>query len=328
MKANLKAATHKVRLANINSKFQNMSHIMTTPHVSQKQRRPLAKPPWIRVRLPAGENYIRLKELMRSKSLHTVCEEARCPNIAECWSCGTATFMILGDTCTRNCRFCAVKHGQIQRQGQERQEAIQVARAVAAMQLRHAVVTSVTRDELPDGGASVFAETIRQIRLHSPDCTIELLIPDFKGDRESLRTVVDARPDILGHNVETVPRLYKTARPQAKYGRSLQLLKAAKEIDSESKTKSGIMVGLGETWQELREVMKDLRAVNCDILTIGQYLSPSREHLPVERYYTPEEFIVLKRRGHELGFRHVESGPLVRSSYHAEAQARDNVAGG
>lgn len=297
-----------------------------TMATNQKQRRPLPKPPWIRVRLPAGETYTHLKELMRSKSLHTVCEEARCPNIAECWSCGTATFMILGDICTRNCRFCAVKQGPILRQGQQREEAIQVAQAVAAMQLHHAVITSVSRDDLPDGGASIFAETIRQIRLHRTDCTIEVLIPDFKGDREALATVVDARPEILGHNVETIPRLYERVRPQARYGRSLQVLRAAKEIDPESTTKSGIMVGLGETWQELLQVMKDLRTANCGILTIGQYLSPSEEHLPVERYYTPEEFMTLKRVGHEMGFRHVESGPLVRSSYHAEAQARGAVA--
>jgi len=294
---------------------------------NQRQTDNPAKPPWIRVRLPAGQTYTRLKELMRSKSLHTVCEEAKCPNIAECWSCGTATFMILGDICTRNCRFCAVQHGPINQRGQEWEEAIQVAQAVAAMQLHHAVITSVSRDDLPDGGASAFAETVRRIRLHRQECTIEVLIPDFKGDREALATVLAAHPEILGHNVETVPRLYEMVRPQANYGRSLQVLSAAKDIDPESTTKSGIMVGLGETWQELLEVMKDLCTVSCDILTIGQYLRPSKGHLPVERYYTPEEFIVLRQAAQELGFRHVEAGPLVRSSYHAEAQARQAATG-
>jgi len=291
---------------------------------NQRQTDNPAKPPWIRVRLPAGETYARIKELMRGKSLHTVCEEARCPNMAECWSCGTATFMILGDICTRNCRFCAVKHGPIHHQpGQNREEAIRVAQAVAAMELHHAVITSVTRDDLLDGGASVFAETVRQIRLHRQDCTIEVLIPDFKGDREALATVLGVRPEILGHNIETVPRLYQAVRPQAIYERSLNLMRAAKEIDPECTTKSGIMVGLGETWQEILEVMKDLRTVRCDIFTIGQYLSPSKDHLSVERYYRPEDFVILQQEGQKLGFRHVESGPLVRSSYHAEAQAQN-----
>ena len=285
------------------------------------------KPPWLRVRLPSGETHARLKRLMRRKTLHTVCEEAMCPNLAECWGHGTATFLILGDVCTRSCSFCAVKVGRPEPVDEE--EPARVAEAVAAMNLRHAVVTSVNRDDLPDGGAAIFAETIRQIRARVPNCTVEVLIPDFKGDRQALATVMDARPDILDHNVETVPRLYPQVRPQAKYQRSLRVLRTAKELTPNALTKSGIMVGLGETWDELLAVMADLRAVDCDILTIGQYLRPTRTHLPVVRYYTPDEFEALREAGYAVGFRWVESGPLVRSSYHADAQARRlQVAGG
>lgn len=280
------------------------------------------KPPWIRVRVPSGATYQRLKGLMRSKSLHTVCEEARCPNIAECWGCGTATFMILGDTCTRNCRFCAVKTGLPQDAGNTSSEAADTAAAAAAMNLRHAVVTSVTRDDLPDGGASVFAETIRRIHLSVPGCSVEVLIPDFRGERVPLETVVHARPEILGHNLETVPGLYPAVRPQAIYRRSLLLLQTAKEIDPQVITKSGVMVGLGENRKELLSVLSDLRLVDCDILTIGQYLRPSAAHLPVSRFYPPEEFEELKELALAKRFRWVEAGPLVRSSYRAEMQAR------
>jgi len=282
----------------------------------------LPKPPWIRVRLPSGETYAQLKALIHGKSLHTVCEEARCPNMAECWGCGTATFMILGDVCTRNCCFCAVKHGTIVTPSKASVEPLQVAQAVASMGLRHVVITSVTRDDLPDGGASVFAETICRVRRLAPNCSIEVLIPDFKGDQEALAAVLKACPEILGHNIETVPRLYEIARPQAKYRRSLQVLQLAKALNTNCRTKSGIMVGMGETWDEIVSVMQDLREVHCDILTIGQYLRPSKAHLPVERYYTPDEFANLKHIGCLAGFSHVESGPLVRSSYHASGQAQ------
>lgn len=286
----------------------------TVPHNGRK-------PPWLRVRLPAGENHTTLKRLMRRKALHTVCEEAMCPNLAECWGRGTATFLILGNVCTRSCGFCAVKTG---RPGAvDRDEPARVAEAVVAMNLHHAVITSVNRDDLPDGGAAIFAETIRQIRARQPECTVEVLIPDFKGHRQALATVMAARPEILNHNVETVPRLYRQVRPQAKYARSLQVIRTAGELNPEVLTKSGIMVGLGETWDELLAVIADLREVGCDILTVGQYLRPTRTHLPVVRYYTPAEFEALKKASYAAGFRRVESGPLVRSSYHAEAQARE-----
>jgi lipoic acid synthetase len=289
---------------------------------------PGRKPPWIRVRLPSGESYQRLKGLMRSKSLHTVCEEALCPNIAECWGCGTATFMILGDVCTRNCRFCAVKTGVPKTPHDAAADPSNVAEAAAAMGLRHVVVTSVTRDDLPDGGASVFAETIRRIHQSVPGCTVEVLIPDFGGERLPLEIVVDAGPEILAHNVETVSELYHAVRPQAIYQRSLHLLGTIKEIDPLITTKSGIMVGLGETREELIRVLFDLRLMDCDILTIGQYLRPSPAHLPVNRYYPPEEFEELKQLALSKGFRWVESGPLVRSSYHAAMQIRALKHGG
>ncbi|MDW8065925.1 MAG: lipoyl synthase [Anaerolineae bacterium] len=278
------------------------------------------RPEWLKVRAPHGESYEFVLRLMRGKRLHTVCEEARCPNIGECWGHGTATFMILGDVCTRSCRFCAVKTGRPLTVDWD--EPNRVAEAVRAMGLSHVVVTSVNRDELPDGGATLFAMTIRRIREQVPGCTVEVLTPDFKGSVEALRIVIEARPDIFNHNVETVPRLFKKVQPQDRYEWAMATLSNAKKLWPECVTKSGIMVGLGETSEEIIDVMKDLRAVDVDILTIGQYLQPSRNHLPVERFYRPEEFEELKQIGYELGFRWVESGPLVRSSYRAEAQAR------
>lgn len=276
----------------------------------------LRRPEWLKARLPIGPTYENLKRLMRAKTLHTVCEEARCPNIGECWGAGTATFMILGDTCTRSCGFCAVKTGRPLTLDLD--EPRRVAEAVAQMGLAHAVVTSVNRDELADGGAAIFAETIRQIRSRCPDATVEVLIPDFRGDGDALVTVLDAGPDILNHNTETVPRLYRRVRPQAKYERSLDLLRRAKRHAPSITTKSGIMVGLGESFGEVIQTMADIRAQSTDVLTVGQYLRPSSEHLPIERYWTPDEFAELRLAGLRMGFRHVESGPLVRSSYHAE----------
>lgn len=277
------------------------------------------RPPWLKVRFPTGPEYRRLEGLMREGGLHTVCEEAHCPNIGDCWSRGTATFMILGDTCTRSCGFCAVKTG---RPGAlDRGEPRRVALAVQQMGLRHAVVTSVNRDELETGGAEIFAETIRWVRRLSPDTTVEVLIPDFKGNWDALALVMDAHPEILNHNVESVPRLYHRVRPQAVYTRSLELLLRARTLDDGAMTKSGVMVGLGETRAELLEVFADLRRHEVQILTVGQYLRPTPQHLPVERYWHPDEFAELKERALEMGFSHVESGPLVRSSYHAEEQA-------
>jgi len=274
------------------------------------------KPEWLKARVPGGENYSRLRTLIDERKLHTVCEEARCPNMGECWNAGTATFMILGDTCTRSCGFCNVKTGKMHIVDED--EPRRVADAVAMMKLRHAVITSVNRDELFDGGAHIFANTIYEIRKRLPDCKVEVLIPDFMGSEYALNIVLDAQPDILNHNVETVPRLYRIVRPQAHYHRSLELLERAKTRGFITKT--GIMLGLGETTEEVVEVMADLRAVECDIFTIGQYLQPTKHHLPVERYVHPDEFAYLKRKGMEMGFRHVESGPLVRSSYHAADQ--------
>jgi lipoic acid synthetase len=279
------------------------------------------KPDWLKVRFPAGPNYTRLSDLMRSKGLHTVCEEARCPNIGDCWNRGTATFMILGDTCTRSCGFCAVKTGRPL--SLDTREPRRVALAIQQMELRHAVITSVNRDELPDGGAAIFAETIRWTRVLSPDTTIEVLIPDFKGDWNALATVLAAEPEILNHNTETVPRLYREVRPQAVYERTLELLRRAKEIAPHARTKSGVMLGLGETREELLAVFADLAAQGVDLLTVGQYLRPTPDHLPIARYWRPEEFVELRERAMEMGFGHVESGPLVRSSYHAEEQARN-----
>jgi len=272
------------------------------------------------VRAPDGESYHWLKRLMRSKKLHTVCEEAHCPNMGECWGNRTATFLILGDRCTRNCRFCDVKTGRPAPLDPD--EAEHVAQAVQAMDLKHAVITSVDRDDLADGGASVFASVIRRIRELQPGCTVEVLIPDFRGEVDPLRVVMDERPDILNHNVETVPRLFPTIQPQCRYEWSLDVLRNAKRLWTEAITKSGIMVGLGETTDEVLETMEDLRNADVDILTIGQYLQPSRQHVPIVRYYEPEAFEMFEERGYEMGFRWVESAPLVRSSYNAEAQAR------
>ncbi|HEY5003540.1 MAG TPA: lipoyl synthase [Ktedonobacteraceae bacterium] len=280
---------------------------------------PERRPEWLKVRAPAGENYKDLKQLMRGQSLHTVCEEARCPNIGECWGHKTATFMILGRVCTRSCGFCAVETGRPL--GLDWEEPKRVAEAARTMGLRHAVVTSVNRDELTDGGAAVFAATIRWIRRLNPGCRVEVLTPDFKGVHDALRVVIDAKPDVFNHNVETVPRLYKQVRPQAVYQRSLQVLKWAKEMNPAASTKSGFMLGLGETWDEVITVMRDMRAHDVDILTIGQYLRPSFQHLPIQRYVPLEEFAALKVEGKKMGFRHVESGPFVRSSYHAHEQA-------
>ena len=280
---------------------------------------PVRKPSWLKVKSPGGENYAEVRRLMRDLKLHTVCEEARCPNVGECWNNRAATFLILGDVCTRNCAYCAVAHGTPDPLDGE--EPRRLAEAVAAMRLRHVVVTSVDRDDLPDGGAGQYAAVVREIRLRMAETTVELLIPDFKGDEAALRTVVDARPDILNHNLETVPRLYRVARPGGRYDRALALLVRAKGMDPLLVTKSGIMVGLGETWEEAVTALRDLRAVGVDLVTIGQYLRPSATHMPVARYWTPDEFDELRRLGMGLGFRHVESGPLVRSSYHAWEQA-------
>lgn len=282
--------------------------------------RPKRRPSWIRVRAPDAESYRWLKGLMRSTELHTVCEEAHCPNIGECWGKRTATFLILGDTCTRNCRFCDVNTGRPAPLDPD--EADRVAQAVQAMDLKHAVITSVDRDDLPDGGASVFAAVVQCIRALQPGCTVEVLIPDFRGEVEPLRTVMDTRPEILNHNVETVPSLFPTVQPQCRYEWSLDVLRNAKALWPEAVTKSGIMVGLGETVNEVLTVLRDLRRLDVDVLTVGQYLQPSRLHAPIARYYSPEEFQMLKERAYGMGFRWVESSPLVRSSYNAEAQAR------
>ena len=274
------------------------------------------RPDWLKVKLPGGENYARLRGLIETHRLHTVCEEARCPNMGECWNSGTATFMILGDVCTRSCGFCAVTTGRPA--GLDTDEPYRVAEAIRLMDVRHAVITSVNRDELPDGGAAIFAETIRQARKVNPSVRIEVLIPDFRGVRWALQLVIDERPDILNHNTETVPRLYLRVRPQAKYGRSLELIRRGH--DAGMVTKSGLMLGLGESAGEVLEVMRDLRGSGCDILTLGQYLRPSKDHLPVERYVPPAEFLEFRKEGLSMGFRHVESGPLVRSSYHAGGQ--------
>ena len=274
------------------------------------------KPEWLKVRFPGGPNYVRLKGLIREKRLHTVCEEAHCPNIGECWEAGTATFMILGDTCTRACAFCAVTSGRPR--ALDMGEPLRVAEAVLRMGLTHAVVTSVNRDDEPDGGAAIFAATIRSIRRLCSGTSVEVLIPDFMGNWQALATVMEERPEILNHNTETVPRLYRRVRPKARYERSLELLRRAKEMDPKGITKTGVMVGLGETKHELLLVMADLVDVGCDVLTIGQYLRPSTKHVPLERYYRPEEFEELAEDGRRLGFRHVEAGPLLRSSYHAE----------
>ncbi len=287
---------------------------------SSLDTRPKRRPDWIKVRVPHGENYDQIQSLMRRASLHTVCQEAGCPNMGECWGSGTATFLILGDICTRSCRFCDVKHGRPEPLDWEEPE--RVAQAVKEMGLQHAVITSVNRDEREDGGAPIFATIIRRIRELQPGCSVEVLIPDFKGSLDALKIVMEARPEILNHNVETVPSLFKTVQPQDHYEWSEAVLRNAKKLDPDTLTKSGIMLGLGETLEEVKAVMRDLREWDVDILTIGQYLQPSRRHLPIDRYYTLEEFAALKAYGLEIGFKWVESAPLVRSSYHAAEQVR------
>jgi lipoic acid synthetase len=276
------------------------------------------KPPWLKMKMPRGEGYLRLLNLVNDQRLHTVCQSAKCPNMGECWAAGTATLMILGDVCTRSCGFCHIATGRPP--ALDLQEPVRVGAAVAAMDLKHTVITSVNRDELPDGGAGVWAETIRQIRLQAPGTHIEVLIPDFAGDWDALQMVLDQKPDILNHNIETVPRLYKQVRPQAKYRRSLELLQIARQQGFITKT--GMMLGLGEEEHEIEAVLDDLVSIGCEILTLGQYLQPTPNHLPVIRWVHPDEFADWKRRGEEKGLRHVESGPLVRSSYHAEKQVR------
>ncbi len=299
-------------MSSVPLQFIRGRHVRQTP-ISRDQ-----KPEWLKVRAPGSENYLRIKGLMRDLGLHTVCEEAHCPNIGECWHHGTATFMIMGDTCTRACTYCNVNHGTPR--GLDADEPDRLARAVETMALAYVVVTSVDRDDLPDFGAGHFARTIASIRARRPACQVEVLIPDFQGAEGPLRTVLDARPNILNHNTETVPRLYRVARPGGKYQRALELLDRARRWAPDIPTKTGLMVGLGETPEEVVEVLKDLRQIDCQILTIGQYLRPSIAHIPMDRYYTPDEFRDFKRIALELGFGHVESGPLVRSSYHAHDQ--------
>ena len=288
--------------------------------VPQGNALPRRKPEWLKVRMPGGPEYNRVRKLMRQHGLHTVCEEAMCPNLGECWSKGTATFLLMGDTCTRSFGFCHIKTGRPALLDEE--EPRRVAESVEILNLSHCVLTSVNRDEQPNGGAHIFANTIREIRKRVPTCTVEVLIPDFKGNRAALQEVMDAKPEILNHNTETVPRLYRTVRPQANYEQTLRVLASAKELDPGAITKSGIMVGLGETKEEVMQVIKDLHAHHVDILTIGQYLRPTKFHLPVYRYVHPHEFKEFQELGQEIGIRWVESGPLVRSSYHADTQAQ------
>ncbi len=277
------------------------------------------KPEWLKVRFPSGERYQQLKALMRENALHTICEDAKCPNIAECWNAGTATFMILGDVCTRSCGFCSVTTGRPHEL--DGLEPFRLAQAVRALGLDYVVITSVNRDDLESGGAEIFAACIRAIRHHDPSVRVEVLIPDFKGNWDALQEVVDARPFVLNHNIETAARLYPQVRPQARYERSLELIRRAKDAAPGMLTKSGFMLGLGETQDELLGVMRDLRDHGCDIVTIGQYLRPTLQHLPVDRYYDPAEYEAFRAYGREIGLRHVEAGPLVRSSYHAEKQS-------
>jgi lipoic acid synthetase len=299
-----------------------MPHTPTRDRIKTdiKNPSPLRRPDWIKVRAPSGETFEWLQDLMRSKELHTVCEEAMCPNLGECWGAGTATFLMLGDVCTRTCGFCDIKRGQPS--PLDWLEPERIAQAVKAMDLKHAVITSVNRDDRKDGGAPIFAMVINRIRQLHPGCSIEVLIPDFKGSLEALQIVMKARPEILNHNVETVPRLFKKVQPQDRYEWAAETLSNAKQLDPEVLTKSGIMVGLGESLAEVKQVMHDQRRWGVDILTIGQYLQPSKKHLPIERYYTLEEFHELREFGRKIGFRWVESGPLVRSSYHAAEQVR------
>ena len=275
-------------------------------------------PPWLKVRMPSGPNYLELRDLIKGNGLHTVCEEARCPNIGGCWERRTATFMVLGDICTRACAYCAVTTGAPD--GLDLQEPARLAETVVRMGLKYVVITSVNRDDLPDGGAFIFAQCIRQIRKRLPACKVEVLIPDFCGDWDALAAVMAAVPDTLNHNIETVRRVFHRVRPRGDYDRSLELLSRARGLDATAVTKSGMMVGLGETWDEIVQTMRDLRAVGCDLLTIGQYLRPSQKHIALAKWYTPQEFEELAVEARSLGFRHVASGPLVRSSYHADEQ--------
>jgi lipoic acid synthetase len=291
--------------------------IALTPTAPARPRLP--KPEWLKVRAPGSPSYTRLKGLMRGLNLHTVCEEAQCPNIGECWSHGTATFMILGDVCTRACSYCAVSHGRPA--AVDTAEPVRVADAIRTLDLNYVVITSVDRDDLPDGGASIFADTIRETRARLPECRIEVLIPDFQGNEAALHAVLDARPDILNHNTETVPRLYRMARSGGRYARTLELLDRSRRYAPDIPTKTGLMVGLGEERDEIIATLQDLRGAGCEILTIGQYLRPSAAHSPMVRYYHPDEFADLKREALAMGFVHVESGPLVRSSYHAHETA-------
>ena len=281
---------------------------------------PDRKPSWLKVRAPGGKSYVHLKHLMRDLELHTVCEEAHCPNVGECWDHGTATFMILGDVCTRNCAYCAVTHGRPPKY--DPTEPLRVGQAASQMRLHHVVLTSVDRDDLPDFGAWAFAETIRQIKAASPDTSVEVLVPDFQGSEASIRTVLEAEPDIYNHNTETVPRLYKRCRPGGRYERVMDIFRTSRRIAPHIPTKTGIILGMGETNEEVLAVMQDLREVDVDILTLGQYLRPSDGHIPLDRYVTPEEFRQLREAGMAMGFRHVEAGPLVRSSYHAWEQVQ------
>lgn len=285
----------------------------------------LRKPDWLKVRFSAGPNFARIDRYHRQNGLYSVCRSAACPNQGECWSKGTATFMILGDACSRNCRFCNV--GNETPLPVDPQEPFKVAKAIAELELKHAVITSVTRDDLPDGGASHFAELTHEIKRQAPACRIELLIPDLQGDRNALATILAAGPLVLGHNLETVPRLYSQVRLGADYQRSLQLLADVKELAPQIARKSGLMLGMGETNEEVMRALQDLRQIDCQILTLGQYLAPSKEHFPVDRYIPPEEFAELKRQGEKLGFDHIEAGPLVRSSYHAEEQYETGLSG-
>jgi lipoic acid synthetase len=281
---------------------------------------PERKPSWLKVKAPGGPNYLHLKQLMRELDLHTVCEEAHCPNVGECWEHGTATFMILGDVCTRNCAYCAVAHGRPPKF--DPAEPGRVAEAARKMNLRHLVITSVDRDDLPDFGAWAFAEVIRQVHDAVPGCSVEVLVPDFQGNEDSIRTVLEARPEIYNHNTETVPRLYKKARPGGRYERVLEIFRASKRIAPDIPTKTGIILGMGETNEEVLQTMRELREVDVDILTLGQYLRPSDDHIALDRYVTPDDFRMFRTEGMAMGYKHVESGPLVRSSYHAWEQVQ------
>ncbi len=300
----------------------SLSHLITPTSAGSDAPTYGRKPSWLKMKMPGGERYSRLSKLVSEQNLHTVCQSAKCPNMGECWSAGTATLMILGDVCTRSCGFCHIATGKPPTLDLD--EPKRVGYAVAQMQLGHAVITSVNRDELPDGGAQIWAETIQEIRAQSPGTSIEVLIPDFCGDWNALQKVLDAKPDILNHNIESVPRMYKVVRPQAKYHRSLKLLQIAK--DQGFTTKTGMMLGIGEAVDEIDNVIDDLVSIGCDILTLGQYLQPTAKHLPVDRWVHPDEFAAWKIKGEARGLRHVESGPLVRSSYHAEKQVQAHAA--